>query len=90
MDTLLTDARPKARKDHRCDAWHWIEMGAPFDWLTFAEKREIIKAKRNGYVIKKGDVYVRQSGLYEGEIITFKAIPGLHQICLDYGLYENV
>jgi hypothetical protein len=67
----------------------WLEHAWPLgDFLSFSEMREVVKAKRNGYRIRKGQQYVKQTGIYEGELVTFKAIPALHDICLRHDLYD--
>ena len=53
MNTLLRESTPVARKDHHCGASkvlleHGVEV------LTFAEKRDMVKARRQGHKILKG------------------------------------
>lgn len=54
---------------------------------SFLELRAIANAKKNMCKIKKGDKYINKVVEHEGEIYTFRAIPSIHQICLDYDLY---
>lgn len=57
--------------------------------LTFAERRQIVKARRNGWLIKAGEQYVKQAIKDCGDFGSFVAIPALHEICLKYDLYEH-
>jgi hypothetical protein len=56
---VLKEGHRKARKNHWCDGWHWIEEDA----------RELALEPCVG--IKKGDEYYYQVNTYEG-IGTFK------------------
>ena len=86
--TTLSESNPIARKGYDCMACEWINnKWGEFDF-TIAELRLIAKAKRNGYKIKKGDSYIRQSNKYEGRLYDFVAIPEMHEICLNHDIYE--
>ena len=89
MDTLLTNKKPKARKVYHCMAWDWLEQAWPLgEHLTFSEMREVVKAKRNKYRIKKGEQYLYQTGIQDGDLVTFRAIPAIHDICIKYDFYD--
>ncbi len=79
----------KARKEYYCMAWPWLENGVEsLEGFSFAEKRAIVLAKRARGKIKKGDTYLYQSLSVEGTVQTFRAIPAIHQICINHELYE--
>ena len=89
MSDLISESKPKANKDHYCDASDWLNNnGIGQVSFTFSEYRQIVKAKNNKWRIKKGDVYIRQCSKDGSELYTFKAIPSIHQICIDHDLYE--
>lgn len=89
MVKTLSESRLVARKDHNCDASDWIcQQGLGNVDFSFSEYRAITKAKKQGWKIKKGQEYIRQNNVQDGEPYTFKAIPELHQICLDHDLYD--
>lgn len=89
MIEVLSESEPVARKDHYCMASEWLLNSGIFDGeYSFAELREIVKAKRNGWKIKKGQRYIRQNNKYDGKLYTFKAIPAIDKICRDHDLYE--
>ena len=89
MSVLLSESSPVARKDHECIACIFIkEMLSGYGW-TFAEYREIAKAKKSGWMIKKGQEYVRQNIIQDGEIFTYKAIPEIHEICIKWGVFDD-
>ncbi len=90
MCVTLSESKPTARKEHNCDACHFIlASGINGFGYSFSELRAIAKAKRKGYKILKGDKYIRQNNLFDGELYTFKAIPEMHDICINHGLYEE-
>jgi hypothetical protein len=81
----------KARKDHYCDASHWIrECGLNcLPKMTFAEYRQILIARDEYWMIRKGQPYVRQRSKDGGDIFTFKARPEIHAICVKYDFYPQ-
>ncbi len=88
MITVLSESEPVARKEHKCMACEWV-LTAGLDIADFSmrEKRLLVKAKKNKYKIDKGQKYIRQGNIQYGELYTFKAIPEIHQICLDHDIY---
>jgi len=89
MDALLSETYPTARKEHRCEASEYL-LGCGYNGmgLSFAELRDVVKAKRNNWKIQPGAKYIKQTGIYEGAFYTFKAIPSIHAICLKHNYYE--
>jgi hypothetical protein len=91
MIEVLSDTKPKARKEYSCDASEWLQSD---DWwrssgqLTFTELRSIVKARDNNWRIKKGDVYAKQINKVDGDLGTFRAIPAIHEICSKHNIYE--
>lgn len=86
---ILSESTPIAAKDHRCSACDWLSEVLHDYEFTFAERREIVKARKNGWMIKKGEEYIVQNNVDCGEFYVFKAIPAIHDICLNYNLYEE-
>tara|TARA_R110000772_G_scaffold8649_1_gene28710 strand:+ start:644 stop:916 length:273 start_codon:yes stop_codon:yes gene_type:complete len=88
--TVLSESEPIARKQHNCMACEFIlNCGVNGFGYTFAELRLIAKAKRNNYNVVKGQKYIRQNNICDGEIYTFKAIPEMHELCLKHDLYDH-
>jgi hypothetical protein len=56
------------------------------DWSA-DEAAAIANAQRDDWMIRKGTRYVYQTGLHDGEMVTFRARVDLHAICLRYNLY---
>lgn len=88
MVKVIKQTNPKARKDYCCMACEWISDDLNNFGLTFSDYREIVKAKRNGYKIKKGEKYISQFNTDCGDTWTFRAIPAIHEICIKYKLYD--
>ena len=86
MKTLIRERTPVARKDYHCGASE-VLLQHGTEVLTFAEKREMVKARRQGYKILKGQRYINQCMSNDGELYTFKAIPSIHGLCLKHDLY---
>lgn len=88
MPELISEAFVKARKNYPCDACEILRNFLGDEKFTISEYREIVKAKRNGWKIKKGQMYLRQV-LKDGSIYTWRAIIGIDDICRDHDLYEE-
>lgn len=92
MTKLLSEKRPKARKNHGCDACEHLLQD---DWwrngggLSFSELRAIANAKNNGWKIKKGKTYISQRLIIDGDFYQFKAIPIIHEICNKHDVYQE-
>jgi hypothetical protein len=90
---VLQDINVKtARKDYPCDSSFYIkEMLSDFPKgkLTFAEKRLIVEAKRDGWKILKGQPYEKQRNKFDGIINTFRSRPGLSKICNKYEFFPE-
>lgn len=89
--TLISEKEvKKARKEYDCNASLFIRdylnncIDLPF---SFAEKRAIILAKRNGWKILKGQPYTKQFNSVDGKTYTFRVIPSMNQICIKYKMY---
>jgi hypothetical protein len=89
MMEVVSETMPVARKQHDCMASEWV-MNSYGDFkFTFSELRTIAKAKKNSFKIKPGQKYIRQFNRDCGDVWTYTAIPKMHQICIDHGIYDN-
>lgn len=89
MARVISDNTRKSRKDHNCCACEWLlNYGLGQVDFTFAEYRTIAKAKRNKWRVKKGETYLSQCNVQDGDIQTIKAIPAIHDLCVKYDLYQ--
>lgn len=89
----MTTTKQMARKKYTCNAceWisEWIEHPGCYDYeFTYAELREIVKARRNYWSIVPGQEYIKEMQNYDGYLTTWRAIPAIHALCLKYDLYE--
>ena len=89
MAYLINEITPIARKDYYCMACDWINNGIGFNGIgfSFSEYREIVKAKQNGFKIKKGEKYIRQFLNDGGGCYEFIAKQSIHDICVKHDLY---
>ena len=85
----LRNEEPIARKDYWCDASEYVRESLSQTEFTYAEYREIVKAKRQGWKIKAGQKYVKQVQSDGGEIITYRAIPTMNDLCYKYDLFPD-
>tara|TARA_R100000951_G_C2592075_1_gene165384 strand:- start:603 stop:881 length:279 start_codon:yes stop_codon:yes gene_type:complete len=86
---VLSETTQIASKDYNCDSSEWLrENGFGYCEFSFKEKRFIVAAKRSGYKIKKGDVYLKQNNKQDGRLYTFRSIPSIHAVCINHDLYE--
>ena len=90
MEMVGEVQHPIARKDYDCDASIWIYSGdITGEYYTFSELRQIVKAKRDGWKIKKGQKYIKQTLKDGGELFTFRAREDMHKICVDNDIYRD-
>lgn len=92
MNELIKENKPKAQKDYNCDASAFLDGSGLLrnsGYFSFAEMREIAKAKKQNFKIKKGNYYINQRLKYDGDLITFRAIPEIHNICIKHDLYRE-
>lgn len=87
---FCTESKQVARKDYQCDAMDWIcNIGYgeneydPEDWAA------IEKARSEGCKILKGQIYVKVSGKWDGEMSVFRARPEINDICRKYEIYSD-
>ena len=88
LATLIREETPVARKEYRCQACDWIrEDEITGEYYTYAELRKIVKARQEGWRIKKGEKYIKQILNNGGELYTYRARPEIHDICLKYDIF---
>ena len=79
-----------ARKEHDCSACEMISNGDnPEDWMEVDELIVYLKVKEKGFKINPGDRYIFQTGVYDGELYTYRAIPEIHDICVKYDIFGD-
>jgi hypothetical protein len=89
MIRVISESEPTARKDHDCDSCDWLCNGFGYVDFSFSDLRNIAKAKKQHWKIKKGQKYQKQINVCDGEIYTFKSIPEIHEICIKHDLYAE-
>lgn len=82
----------RAKQRHECNATLFLFAGMNLRELigtikpTFSEAKIIIKAHESPY-IEKGESYLKQIGIYDGEFHVTKSRKAIHDICVKYALY---
>jgi hypothetical protein len=82
----------KAQKEYYCEAWnYWIRDSLEYieDELTPEERMLVENLKSTGGKINKGDLYLRVTGVYDGEWGKFIAIPEADELAKNYDLYQE-
>lgn len=85
--TVLREEYPIARKDYNCSACEWIRED--ISGFEFAELRKIVMARKNGWKIKKGQRYIKQINICDGDFYVYKAIPDIHDICIEHDIFDS-
>lgn len=91
MDRLLSEKIVTARKKYACDACYWwLQSGLTADDLNSDDQRLMLKAaEADNWKILKGQQYLRQTGVQDGEMITYRARVGMNSICIDLDMFDN-
>lgn len=89
MITVIHESTPVARKTYHCDACDFITEALGAVPFTISDLRKIVKARRQGWQIQPGQRYVRQFNRDGSDTWTFRAIPEMHELCLERGLYPE-
>ena len=89
MSTVLSITHPIATKDYDCDACVWLDNGGLPEAMNFTEAKQWIRAKHDGFKIKKGQKYIKVAQIYSGDFCTFRARPEIDAICRKYDIYED-
>ena len=76
-----------ATKDYNCDACDWVNNDFANLDLSFSELRSYALAKRDKFKIKKGQMYTKTKGKWDGEFCTFRARIDIDKICLAHFVY---
>lgn len=89
IDFILGESTPIAQKDYLCNASLFIDEGGKPDYFDcISDYRDYIKAKNNRFKVKKGDRYLRQVFISDGDFCNVANIPEIHRLCIKYELYE--
>jgi len=87
---VLSESKPKARKQHDCNASLFITEGGKPDYFDcIQDYRDYINARNKRFKIEVGDIYIRQSMVCDGDFHCAKSIPEMHLLCIKYELYGD-
>jgi len=91
-DFFYPSTTPKAKQDYHCHACKHIQCAwndADINALPLEEKQAYELAKEHGFKILKGETYVHQYGIYDGNGYVFRGIPAMVDICHKYELFPD-
>jgi hypothetical protein len=57
--------------------------------MTDEEIQTILTAARNKWRIEIGEVHYSQTGVYDGELYSYRAPKGIHEILVKYDMYTE-
>jgi hypothetical protein len=80
----------EAQKDYPCDACEWVIPYFTEGHFTPEEELIIERAIFNECKIKKGTIYRKLVGIWDGEWVVFRSIPEIDDIALEYDFYPEI
>lgn len=86
---IIRESHPVARKVHICNACEFLREQLRETDFTFNEMRIIVRARRQGWMIQPGQIYLQQILKHGGDFYVFKAIPAIDDLCWKYDLYPQ-
>jgi hypothetical protein len=91
MDRVLTDELVQARKHYPCDASHWwLQSGYRLDDCETSEQRLIVEAaEADKWKILPGQKYRKVTGIWEGQLTTYRARPGMQTVIQQLDLCDD-
>jgi hypothetical protein len=91
MDRCLSEKIVTARKDYICDAsiW-WLNSECDAEELHSDDQlAEVKAAEADNWMIRKGQTYLRGTGVIDGEIFTYRARIGMNRVCAELDLFPD-
>lgn len=86
---IIRDETPRARKDYNCNASQALFEGYVYpDDFTDEEIVILFETHSNNSMIKKGEIYSKQTNKIDGNINTFRARPEVLPIYFKYECNE--
>jgi hypothetical protein len=91
MDRVLTDRLVQARKHYPCDAsYHWLQSSYSANDCQSSEQRLIVEAaEADKWRILPGQTYRKVTGIWEGQLTTYRARPGMQSVIEQLGLCDD-
>lgn len=89
MIQSINQSNPIARKDYYCDCCQLIRDSLPYIKFAFADLRKIVRARQDGWMIKKGNKYEYQFNTDGGDAWTFRGRLDMYELCNKYDLFDD-
>lgn len=90
---VISDTKHIARKDYYDDSTDYVQQYlsdvSRDTKLTFTELRAVANLKANGWRIKKGQLYFKQVGKFDGDLYTYRTLPVMAEICRRLQLWQE-
>ena len=92
--TIIHMGTHTARRNYTDDGWDYIDMWISngCDGISFTDARILVKYRKAPYRINinKGDKYVRQFNIQDGETFVFRMNKQLYDIAVKYDLFDAI
>lgn len=101
MNTVLKKGYVKARKNYHTDSGCYFDFArypredgyriSEFKDLGMTDEdvQTILEADKRKFRIEVGELHYSQTEVYDGELYSFRAPKGIHEICVKYDLYTE-
>jgi len=91
MERILSEKIVTAKKVYLCDASaQWGRAGYTISDCETADQRlHVEAAEADGWKILPGQAYRKVVGIYEGELYTYRARPGMDAVCYALDLFDE-
>ena len=91
MERVFTDKIVTAKKHYRCDASEqWLRSGYTLNDCETADQRLMVEAaEADRWRILPGQAYRKVTGIHDGELSTYRARPGMDEVCDDLDMWDE-
>ncbi len=91
MGRVISTTTQKANKDYNCDACYWWnKAGFGLDECESIEQMVVFEtAEKEGFKILRGQKYIKQIGINDGELCVYRARIDMNDICHQLDVFPD-